>query len=183
MDDPIFQFVTRVFGPGSRVAPTRERVEPLKIPERSKRFLLEVGLPTGEVAFGIHLNAAATLPTLGELYPDRRPTLDRSWDAARFLSHAYDTGVYLDEDDAGTVWNIDLTGGGNATFVNSSVEQFGYFLAVLNQPAPGWEDSPPEARRKMLALLRDELGRADAAALAVDDCYWAFALEDASYYL
>ena len=183
MDDPVFEYVRSAFAPGTLVVPPRERVEPLAIPERSKRYLLEVGLPAGPLPFGNKLNTVSTLPTLAELYPERRDTLDRSWEKARFLSHVNDTGIYLDEGDAGTVWQIDLLGGGNATFGNSSVEQFGHFLAILNRPDPAWEKSPPELRRQMLAAVRGELRRADPAALAGDNCYWAFALEDASYYL
>lgn len=183
MDDALFDYVRRAFGPGRLVIAPAERVEPLSIPERSRQFLLRVGLPTGPLSFGNELNTAGHLPTLAELYPDRRNTLDGSWEKARFLSHVNDTGIYLDAEDNGTIWEVDLLGRGDATFVNSSVEQFGYFLAVLNRSDPAWENAPPAARREMLAAMRRELREADPAALAGADCYWAFALEDASYYL
>ena len=72
MDDALFEYVKRIFGPGRLVTAPARRVEPLSIPQRSKQFLLRVGLPTGRLSFGNELNTAGRLPTLAEMYPDRR---------------------------------------------------------------------------------------------------------------
>ena len=163
------------------VAPP-ELVAPLKIPERSKRYLLTVGLPTHDVDPGLVFNTVARLPTLRELYPDPRYQLHESWGNARFLGYRDDVGVYFNEQDGGTVWQIGLPDG-SAAFLNSSVEQLGYFAAAVNEPVPELDRTSPDQCRQALSELREVLRQADPDAFAEDDNFWPLVLEDAYFYL
>src|SRR5687767_10125581 len=99
--DEIFSFVRSVFDGDLLVVAPPELVVPLRIPERSKRYLLDVGLPR-EIDFvggsTLRFNLLHRLPTLRELLPKHASKIDPGWDDCRFLALGeYDGGFVLNQ--------------------------------------------------------------------------------------
>ena len=173
--------VRRVFGDTGLLRVSPEIVAPLRLPKESKEYLTEVGLPGHEVAPGIDFNLMERLPTLHEFYPEQREALHVSWNHARFLRLRHDVGIYLDEEDAGSVWELDVIPNLDSRFVNSGVERLGYFLAEFNQWSSG---SVKESdARQFLTEIRQRMSEADPGAFADPDHFWPLVLEDAELYL
>ncbi len=111
----------------------------IRIPEASKRFLVEAGLPA-EAHPGLQFaRYEDELPTMLEAFPeDNLPA-----DYARFrpIGVDYATIICLDEQDDGHLYSVDIEGHGLPTcFMNSSVPQLAEFLlTVRNSCSPsGW---------------------------------------------
>jgi hypothetical protein len=184
MDDG-FDFVRTVFGPdGLEVAP-RELVAPLRIPDRSKQYLLDVGLPREIPFFNgtvLRFNLLHRLPTLRQLLPEHAAQIDPGWDACRFLGLDDDggTGYVLNEADGGSIWSVTIDST-RSDFVNSSVEQFGWFIAAYGgfgtAPSAGGADAVTaieELERRMRAM--------DPLAVGRDAVFWPAILDDARFF-
>ena len=182
--DEIFSFVRGVFSGDLLVVALPELVAPLRIPERSKRYLLDVGLPR-EIDFvggsTLRFNLLHRLPTLRELLPEHASKIDPGWDDCRFLAlDEYDAGYVLNQADGGSVWSVALDSP-NSSFVNSSVELFGWFIAQYMRVRSGAASGEDDATRvidhweqKMLAM--------DPRAMSDDAEYWPVIVEDARLY-
>ena len=181
MADDLFQSVLRVFSEAELVRAAEEIVAPLRLPKQSKEYLTRVGLPGREVAPGLDFNLVDRLPRLGELYPRHLAGLHASWDHARFLSLRYDAGVYFDEDDGATVWELDVFPHLDSRFVNASVELLGYFLAECNS----WsgESVKESDARRVFFEMRERMTAADPRAFEDADCFWAIVLHDQELFL
>jgi SUKH-4 immunity protein len=179
----LFDSVRRALGDSGLLRAPQGIVAPLRLPEKSKEYLTRVGLPGNEVAPGIDFNLVERLPKLGELYPDQRAAFHASWEYARFLRLKHDVGVYFDEDDGGTVWELDVVPGLDSRFVNTAVELLGYFLAEYNL----WSNEPvtqsSDDAREALIAMRTRMLEADPRAFADPDHFWSLVLEDAELYL
>ena len=179
----LFDFVRRVLKDSDLQRAPEDAVAPLRLPGRSKEFLTRVGLPGNEVAPGINFNLVDRLPKLGQLYPDQQAALHPSWEYARFLRLKFDVGIYFDEDDGGTVWELDVIPSLDSRFINAGIEQLGYFLAECN----GWSDEPVKQSsgdaRKALSQMRERMREVDPRALEAPDYFWPLVLEDAELFL
>jgi hypothetical protein len=184
MDDP-FDFVRTVFGPDRLQVAPPELVAPLRIPDRSKQYLLTVGLPRVADFFGgtiLRFNLLHRLPTLRQLLPEHAARIDPGWDDCRFLGLDEDdgTGYVLNEADGGSVWSVALDST-VSDFVNSSVEQFGWFVAAYTRfrtiPRAGRADAPGA-----LDKMEQEMRTMDSRAVGEDTVFWPAILLDACFF-
>jgi hypothetical protein len=184
MDDP-FDFVRTVFGPDRLQVAPPELVAPMRIPDRSKQYLLGVGLPRETPFVGgtvLRFNLLHRLPTLRELLPEHATRIDPGWDDCRFLGLDGDdgTGYLLNEADGGSIWSVALDST-HSDFVNSSVEQFGWFIAAYirfhTAPSAGGAvavTGVEELERSMLAM--------DPRAIGNDAAFWPAILDDTRFF-
>jgi len=181
--DESSHFVRTVFGRDRlRVAPP-ELVAPLRIPDRSKQYLIDVGLPDGADFVGgtvLRFNLLDRLPTLRQLLPEHAARIDPGWDNCRFLAVNEDDGAgyLLNEVDGGSVWSVALNSN-CSEFVNSSVEQFGWFLAAYTRlgtaPLPGTISAAVEE-------LEGRMRAIDSPAVGGDASFWPAILDDARFF-
>ena len=175
--DEAFDFVRGVFGPDQLQVVAAELVAPLRISERSKQFLLTVGLPREATIYGVNLgfNLLNRLPTLRQLLPEHADRLDPAWDECPFLSMAYGCGFYLNQPDGGEIWTAAMDSA-DTEFVNSSVEMLGWFLAAYRRLELDYD---PHAPRLAAVLAVEGRTRAmDPPAMAGDAPYWPVIMED-----
>ncbi|MBN2590256.1 MAG: SUKH-4 family immunity protein [Sedimentisphaerales bacterium] len=130
MWDP-FEQTLKTFGHENLIQANPEAVEKLKIPERSKKFMTEIGLPKENILlceFDLNLDE---FPTVQE-YARRCGShieidlhLKRiGWDGG--------TQICLDESQhTGEVITIDIEGKLPTRFVNSNIETFSGFLSLF----------------------------------------------------
>jgi hypothetical protein len=182
MED-VFEFVRGVFGSDQLQVAPPNLVTPLRVPDRSKQFLITVGLPRrinfagGELAF----NLLDRLPVLRDLFPECAGRIDPGWDDCRFLSFEYGAGYVLNQGDGGSIWRV-LEDSADSEFVNSSVEMFGWFLAEYTRV--GMRSYPKAGDGAVEALDQMEQGmRAmDSRAMTDEAAFWPVVIEDTQFY-
>jgi hypothetical protein len=156
MMDDLSHFVRSTFSSDRLVRAAPEVVVPLRIPDRSKQFLVTVGLPRAiDFVGGITLrfDLLDRLPTLRQLFPEHADRIDPGWDDCRFLALApneYDAGFVLNQADGGSIWSVTLDST-RSDFVNTSVEQFAWFIARWTK----WASSSPRRQKPRAALPRN----------------------------
>jgi hypothetical protein len=140
-----------------------------RISERSKNYLVGVGLPR-EPYLGIYFNMLDQLPFLAEKLGSRRDP--KSWTGSlRCLSFESDAAVCFDEDDNGSVWDIAPLISRRRDFMNSSIEQLGWFLAryVLYGRTPR---APTETEGERLRIVQEvERDMRNVDPRAMEDLY------------
>jgi hypothetical protein len=179
-----FDVVRTVFLPDQLHVAPPELVAPLRIPDRSKQYLLDVGLPRETPFFNgppLRFNLLHRLPTLRQLLPEHAARIDPGWDACRFLGLDEDdgTGYVLNEADGGSIWSVALDSP-HTDFVNTSVEQFGWFIAAYTRFG-----AAPSAGGPSTVTAVEELERQMRAMdpRAVDDAaFWPAILDDARFF-
>ncbi len=145
----------------------------VRIPEASKRFLVEAGLPA-EAELGLQFaRYEDELPTLLGAFPED----DLPADYARFrpIGVDYATIICLDERDGGHLYGVDIEGHGLPTrFVNSSVPQLAEFLLAVRVvpeegPPMGWMEAEADAYTEELA---QKFRQVDPEAMSDEKSYW-----------
>jgi len=129
MWDP-FEQTVKTFGQNNLIRANPKAVRKLKIPKRSKKFLIEIGLPKEKILlceFDLNLDE---FPTIQE-YAQKN---NRSIQCDRlFRRIGYDGGTHIcisEENESGEIFVVDLKGELPTAFVNSNIETFAGFLAL-----------------------------------------------------
>jgi hypothetical protein len=188
MMDELSHFVRSTFSSDRLVRAAPEVVVPLRIPDRSKQFLVTVGLPRAiDFVGGITLrfDLLDRLPNLRQLFPEHADRIDPGWDDCRFLALApneYDAGFVLNQADGGSIWSVTLDST-RSDFVNTSVEQFAWFIARWTK----WATSSPAGKSRELLYreidkMEQEMQSTDPRAMADEGIYWPAIIEDARLY-
>jgi hypothetical protein len=127
MWDP-FKQTLETFGEESLTRVNPDAVEKLKIPERSKKFLTDIGLPKKKILlceFDLNLSE---FPTIQE-YAEKKGVKINSRLQLRRIGWDGGTQICLSEGN-GEVITIDIEGKYPTRFVNSHIETFVGFLAL-----------------------------------------------------
>jgi hypothetical protein len=154
-------------------------LEGIGIPDASKSFLAEAGLPTG--VEGMALSFAPDrrgLPTLAEF-------LGGSGKSRRDLSRyrrlgSNDVGLHfcIDEMQNGAIFAVAPDGGDPVVFVNSGVAELAECLLEYRRQ---WMASRDEDDAGYAARLRSAVAGVDPAALEADSSWWSVAVEQAGH--
>lgn len=141
------------------------------IPEISKHFLIEAGLPRQadlELEFDL---SSDELPTLPEALEEDLPA---RFNRYRPIGVDTATTICLDERDNGRIYAVDIDGNIPTRFMNSSVPQLAEFLLVFRNGA-GVElpqlASEEELEASALAL-EHEFRRIDPSVFSDEDNWW-----------
>lgn len=143
---------------------SKDDLRDVAIPERSKSFLVEVGLPFGDETLRFD-DEARRLPRLAHKPRYRRIGFD------------YYDPVCLDEQRKGCVIEVAEEAGGLERFINSNVELFGEFLVYYRQyrlVARMTEDN----LSAVVDATEQRMRKADPVAFrGVDDHWWPLVIE------
>lgn len=147
-------------------------VEGVRIPEVSKRFLIEAGLP-GQAGPDLEFDLAGNnLPTLTEALAEEN--LPTKFNRYRPLGVDTATTICLDEQDGGRIYAVDIDGVVPTRFMNSSVPQLAEFLLVFRNGAgvtvpalASDEDLEASAR-----ALEEQFRHIDPAVFSDADNWW-----------
>lgn len=157
---------------------TAESLAQICIPEVSKRFLVEAGLPA-EAGLGLQFDRAEDelLSMLVNFPEDNLPA-----DYGRYypIGVDYATILCLDEQDDGHIYSIDIEEQGIPTrFVNSSVPQLAEFLLVVRVvPTEGTPKRYTDAEAKAYTEeLERKFKSIDPETIQNEDSYWSIYLE------
>jgi hypothetical protein len=172
MWNPFEQTLT-TFGKQNLAVARIEAVRDLKIPDSSKKFLVEVGLPKEEVLlckFDIDL---PSFPTI-EKYAAQQ---GRKFTSKKLLRRiGWDGGMQIclsEEAYSGHVITIDINKKFEDRFVNSSIELFGAFLALYVDEYCRCGDSSDEVLDKRAYELETKLHSLDPSVFSNSDNWWA----------
>ena len=135
------------------------------IPQPSKRFLIEVGLPSNEdwtLRFDPEADHLPQLPNKGNY---RRIGFDD------FVP------ICLDEKRSGCVVAVEKDVGGSERFINSSVERFGEFLVLYQEYRKTARAVSEEEIVKAIAGIEEGMRKADPKAFDDPNNYWPVILE------
>ena len=128
------------------------------IPNRSKQFLTQVGLPL-ENGWTLRFNGeSSVLPRL-----PGRPEYRR-------IGFDYDVPICLDEKKHGCVLSVeppDVT-----RYINASVEQFGICLTLYQQYRTRVQGMDEDDAQNLIRRIEDEMRRVDPTAFADPECWW-----------
>lgn len=151
-------------------------LEGVDIPEVSKRFLVEAGLPRQadlELEFDL---SPEELPTLPEALEEEN--LPAFFDRYRPIGVDTATTICLDERDKGRIYAVDIDGAIPTRFMNSSVPQLAEFLLVFRDGAG--VTLPTLASEKELEAsaqaLEEQFRRIDPAVFSDEDNWWPLIL-------
>jgi hypothetical protein len=146
-------------------------LEPIQIPEQSKRFLTDVGLPSQPV-FGFEFQLIRSLPPIEELV-SRAYVSTKERSALRCFGRNFNHVFALDLTRSGTVVWKDLEGRISDMYVNSGVEYFGATIVACakcsSQRASGYD-----ARQALDDLLKT-MAQFDRPAI---DGWWSAVLQE-----
>lgn len=147
-------------------------LEGVHIPDASKRFLIEAGLPRQaslELEFDL---SADELPTLPEALEEER--LSAGFNRYRPIGVDTATTICLDEQDNGHIYAVDIDGTIPTRFMNSSVPQLAEFLLVFRSGAG--ITLPKLASEENLEAsahaLEEQFRRIDPAVFGDEDNWW-----------
>ena len=140
-------------------------LDDVAIPQTSKRFLIEVGLPCKEDWTLRFDPEADELPRLSNNRNCRRIGFDD------FIP------ICLDEKCAGSVVAVETVVGGSDRFINSDVERFGEFLVLYQEYRKAARTVSEEEILKIIPSIEDRMRNIDPKAF--DDCnnYWPVIVE------
>ena len=143
-------------------------VKSLAIPETSRTFLVEVGLPRPSDPLWIYQFED------GQQIPARMP---ENINHVRIGSRP--RPICLDEGNCGVVVMPHLKRD-MERFVNSTVEQLGVFLVLLQrlQKDPLYAEN----ERAIVSIMEAEMRKTDAPAFQDDTCYWSVVVEEMRYF-
>lgn len=147
-------------------------LEGVHIPDISKRFLVEAGLPRQadlELDFDLSPDELPTLPEALE-----EDNLPATFDRYRPIGVDTATTICLDERDNGRIYAVDIDGNIPTRFLNSSVPQLAEFLLVFRNGAgiklptlASEEDLEASAH-----ALEEQFRHIDPAVFSDEDNWW-----------
>lgn len=147
-------------------------LENVDIPNASKQFLIEAGLPRHaglELEFDL---SASELPTLPQALEEEN--LPASFNRYRPIGVETATTICLDEQDNGCIYAVDIDGTLPTRFMNSSVPQLAEFLLVFRSGAG--IALPKLASERDLQTsanaLEEQFRRIDPAVFSDEDNWW-----------
>jgi hypothetical protein len=135
------------------------------IPQPSKRFLIEVGLPYKEDWTLRFDSEADHLPRLPNRVNCRRIGFDDV------------VPVCLDEKRGGCVVAVETAVGGSERFINSSVECFGEFLVLYQEYRKAARAVSEEEIVKFISGVEERMRKADPKAFDDPNNYWPVVVE------
>jgi hypothetical protein len=157
----------------------QQDVQPLAIPERSKAYLIEVGVPikldAASQALGINLGPSDAVHYLAPVVQGRS---EGSAHHCRLLGHSFEARICLREPDGVVVLIED---DGTATFLNSSIEQFVAFLCVYEKSTGQGAGLTRNDFAGLVSQLMNEYRSIDPAVFQDPNSWWAVVLEDMRY--
>lgn len=148
----------------------RSAVDTLSIPESSRTFLAEVGLPCPKDRLFIYSF-------------DCGQPLVRNAENSRLVRVAHKPRpIFIDESKSGLVL-MPTTGDDPQRFVNSSIEQFGAFLVLQETMLRDVTRLNDEltSGRMIVTAIEEAMRNTDSEALADEKNYWSVVIEDAWY--
>ncbi len=169
--DP-FEQTLLTFGRDNLTRVWPEAIDNVNIPELSKRFLIEVGLPNAPVLLCEFDLDAPIIPTIEEY----AASLGIQFVCAQRLRRiGWDGGVQLclnEGEESGSIIAIDIKEEHPSRFVNSSVEQLGGFLALYVDDYCRYRNLPEEELNSRAYELDAKLRSLDTPAFASGDNWW-----------
>jgi len=182
--DETDRIIDRAFPPAGRIRLTVDTPGVERLPDDARRFLTDVGLPAGRVAYGFEFERARDgLPLLKQVAPRAVPAYDGPLGEMSVFGEVRELESVVGVDVAGGVWFMSLIGS-TPCFVNASVKQFVAFLAVLavrqaageGQPVPGI-DTGQHVNQWTEAQMRT----LDPEAFGDADTFWSLFVEEMGY--
>lgn len=164
-----------LWGPDEMVRLAPDQLEGFRLPESSRRFFCEVGLPRQadpEIHFDLEDGGLAVLSS----YAANLVTPPPEWD------HVYQVGgdplgdLCIDGNRGGIVVHLDVENPGSLQYVNSRIEVLAEFLYRWNRLE---SDQSAEQFRQWLAEFRRQMETADPEALRDPEGWWSVLIEDA----
>jgi hypothetical protein len=168
---------------GAHIVPITASAAALRrhtLPEESRVFLAEGGLPEGE-PFNLDFSLTSQLPTIAEVADQQDVKTgipDECWPWP-CVAWQYGRVLTLDPRLDAAVRSLDLTGEHEPLFVNSRVELLGAGLAYYVALSPDSEPALSDAERQ--ARLTEHLSRVDPVALQRQDGWWPSVVEVIGY--
>lgn len=145
----------------------------VQIPQESKRFLVEAGLPA-HADFGLQFERFTDeMPTLPEAFPNGY-AFPPAYHSYRPIGVDYATILCLSEQDGGRIYSIDIDGHLPTRLVNSGVPHLAEFLLAFRRDAVWAQAARPTEEELMASThkLRDELRQRDPEAMQNEQSYW-----------
>jgi len=166
------EFVAQ-WGDDGLIRNTPAALTDIQIPQASKRFLVEAGLPA-HADFGLQFERFTDeMPTLPEAFPNGY-AFPPAYHSYRPIGVDYATILCLSEQDRGRIYSVDIDGHLPTRLVNSSVPHLAEFLLVFRRDAVWAQAAHPTEEELMASTykMRDELTRRDPEAMHNEQSYW-----------
>ena len=174
--DEICIYVLKEFGESGLQRAAQQAVADIHLPETSKRYLVDVGLPSERILELSLSLKGQRLPQLAELSPLLACCIVQ-------YPHAHsigtDTGcaVCVDGSGVGTIFLVDLTGKDKVRFINSNVEFFGASLALYHEYCRVGPTVPKQDVDDFILKIESRMKDIDPTAIRSPENWWALILE------
>lgn len=171
----LFERVRASLGISHLQTAPRSSVMRVEIPETSREFLADVGLPKYDV-LGMRFNHLDRLPYVQDIITKPPAPLSVAKTRMYALGELYGV-VPAIEPVTGNVYRIDLDGDDRSRFVNSRIELFGVFLAECDVHRRRTTINSAD-HRKSMAHLKASMKSEDERALVDEENWWSVVLEE-----
>jgi hypothetical protein len=160
------QEITEFWGRDNLKTWSEDSLREVAIPNLSKSFLAEVGLPFQEDWTFRFDEDANTLPRLPSKTTYRRIGFD------------YDVPICLDEANLGRVIAVEEEVAGTDRYINASVERFGEFLTLYKHFRRIGRLVPENQTKALIDEMELQMRTVDPSALDDANNYWAAIIEE-----
>ena len=170
------------WGKNGLVRNTPKALSDVKIPQASKVFLVEAGLPA-HAGVGLQFDRFEDeMPTLPEAFPNDY-VFPIDYRCYRPIGVDYATIICLAEQDEGRIYSVDIDGHLPTRLMSSDVPRLAEFLlAFRHQEMWAQAAHPSEEELKLSVLkMREELHQQDPEAMRDEQNYWPQVILDMLY--
>ena len=171
----ICAYILKEFGASGLQRAAQQAVADIRLPQTSKRYLLDVGLPTERILELSLSLKGQKLPRLDELAPLSNGVAQ--YPQARSIGTATGCAVCIDGSGAGTIFLVDLTGKDQVRLINSNVEFFGASLALYHEYCRVGPMVPKQDVDGFILKIESRMKDVDPRAFLSPENWWALIVE------
>ena len=162
------------WGEDNLIRNTPKALANVELPQASKTFLIEAGLPA-HTDVGLQFDRFVDeLPTLPEAFPNDY-VFPAKYRFYRPIGVDYATIICLAEQENGRIYSVDIDGHLPTRLMNSGVPYLAEFLLIFRRQEAWAKATHPSEEQVKLSVrkMRDELCQQDPEAMRDEQSYWS----------
>lgn len=162
------------WGEAGLIRNTPQALANIKLPQASKAFLMEAGLPAHTDVRLQFDRFEGELPTLPEAFPNGY-VFPAQYCSYRPIGVDYATIICLAENEDGRIYSVDIDGHLPTRLMNSGVPHLAEFLLIFRRQEAWTQAAQPSEEQVRLSVLKmqAELRQRDPQAMQDEQSYWS----------
>ena len=168
-----FEQVVEVFGRDGLIKVSKESAISLMIPEKSKEFLVSIGLPKENILLCDFKPCEGKFLTINECARKKGITIEEDLPYKVIGNDGYMQICLLEKNNMGEVLAYDLKGELPIRYINCNIENFIGFLALYAKACDKYGDLSDQEMLKGAQEFEKQLQLLDSTAFKSDQTWWS----------